>query len=166
MENFDYSGHTNDQLDASIYMWAKMIEMKGETNHPRIDAMFEERNRRIEAGLQKIQEMEREWEVEVAQAALVMEKPKDVFPELRKTWTMEVCTRKNKTSLQYERVTTYTSPDGKVSMNRWETSNRFGTGKWKCRGWMICVLNRGRWEFKAGFIKTRREAARTAMDIG
>ena len=54
----------------------------------------------------------------------VMEKPEDVFPEIRKTWTMEV--RNNENVCRY---TTYTAPHGRVKLIRGEQRNRLG--KWR-----------------------------------
>lgn len=87
----------------------------------------------------------------------VMEKPEDVFPEIRKTWRVEVRNNENVT-----RYTTYTAPNGRVKLVRGEQRNRLG--KWRTFLWRVYEWYQGRMECTVER-KTRREAARAAMQI-
>lgn len=84
----------------------------------------------------------------------VQEKPEDVFPEIEKTWVMDVRNNENVT-----RYTTYTSPTGKVKLIRGEVNKR---GKWRTFQWRVYEFFQGEMECTMD-VKTRREGARWAI---
>jgi len=86
----------------------------------------------------------------------VQEKPVDLFPEIEKTWVMEVRNNENVT-----RYTTYTAPTGTVALVHAEENRR---GKWKTFTWRVFEAYNGYMDDCVFETTTRRDAARVAMN--